>query len=349
MKNVRGTPAFWQSKLFDTLAMLRTFGTPTWFISLSPAEFLWPEFIQAVGKRMRRNWSEDEISTMEWINKAEYFRNNSVPVNQMFENRIESFFSDFLLNKANPLGEITEHIEKIEFQVRGSPHAHCLLWVKDAPRVDVNTEEEVCDFVDKYICGKIPSESEENEELRSLVMKLQTHRHSPCCRKHVNGRCRFNFPRPPSTKTILARSSNDYSDVKIDEKDRRHILQLIHERIDAGDGATLKEILESECIPEEMYLDCLRMTSQRGTNVILQRDVGDCNTNNFNAHCLQLWHANIDIQYIADPYSCIMYVLSYVMKCENGMSEILKRVAKEYKDETVQKQMKEVLYQFANK
>ena len=181
MKNVRGTPAFWQSQLFDTLAMLRTFGTPIWFISLSPAEFLWPEFIQAVGKRMRRNWTEDQISVMEWITKAEYFRNNSVPVNQMFENRIESFFSDFLLSKANPLGEITEHVEKIEFQVRGSPHAHCLLWVKDAPRVDVNTEEEVCEFVDKYICGKIPSEIEENEELRNLVMKLQTHRHSPCC------------------------------------------------------------------------------------------------------------------------------------------------------------------------
>ena len=220
MKNVHGTPAFWQSQLFDTLAMLRTFGTPTWFISLSPAEFLWPEFIQAVGNRMRRNWTEDQISVMEWIIKAEYFRNNSVPVNQMFENRIESFFSDFLLSKANPLGEITEHVEKIEFQVRGSPHAHCLLWVKDAPRVDVNTEEEVCEFVDKYICGKIPSEIEENEELRNLVMKLQTHRHSPCCQKHVNGRCRFNFPCPPSTKTILARNSTDYSDVKIDEKDR---------------------------------------------------------------------------------------------------------------------------------
>ena len=155
-------------------------------------------------------------------------------------------------------------------------------------------------------------------------MKLQTHRHSPCCRKHVNGRCRFNFPHPPSTKTILARNSTDYSDVKIDEKDRRHILKLIHERIEAGDGASLKEILQSECIPKEMYLDCLCMTSQRGTNVILQRDIGDCNTNNFNGHCLQLWHANIDIQYIADPYSCIMYVLSYVMKSENGMSEILK-------------------------
>ena len=31
------------------------------------------------------------------------------------------------------------------------------------------------------------------------------------------------------------------------------------------------------------------------------------------------------------------------------MSEILKRVAKEYKDETVQKQMKQVLYQFTKK
>ena len=172
--------------------------------------------------------------------------------------------------------------------------------------MDVNTDEEVCDFVDKYICGKIPSETKENEELQNLVMKLRTHRYSPCCRKHVNGRCQFNFPCPPSTKTILSRNSTDYSDVKIDEKDRQHILKLIHERIEVGDGASLKEILESECIPEQMYLDCLHMTSQRGTNVILQRDIADCNTNNFNADCLQLWHVNIDIHYVADPYSCVM-------------------------------------------
>ena len=44
-----------------------------------------------------------------------------------------------------------------------------------------------------------------------------------------------------------------------------------------------------------------------------------------------------------------MYVLSYVMKCENGMSEILKRMAKEFKDQSVQDQMKKVLSTFANK
>ena len=56
----------------------------------------------------------------------------------------------------------------------------------------------------------------------------------------------------------------------------------------------------------------------------------------------------MDIQYVADPYSCIMYVLSYVMKCENEMSEILKRVAKEFRDQSVWDQMK-ILSTFANK
>ena len=50
MSNVQGTPAYWQQQLYDTLAMLKKFGTPTWFLTLSPAEFLWVEFIQAIGK-----------------------------------------------------------------------------------------------------------------------------------------------------------------------------------------------------------------------------------------------------------------------------------------------------------
>ena len=55
MNNVCGTPAYWQFQLMDTLAIMQTFGTPTWFISLSPTEFLWPEFTQAVGKRLELN------------------------------------------------------------------------------------------------------------------------------------------------------------------------------------------------------------------------------------------------------------------------------------------------------
>ena len=349
MKQIHGTPAYWQQQLMDTLAMLRTFGTPTWFLSLSPAEFLWAEMTQAVGKKMFINWTEEDVMRMDWQTKAAHFRNNPLPVDQMFHNRLESFFSDFLLSDAHPLGDISEHVEKIEFQARGSPHAHCLIWVKDAPKVDEHSDEEVCQFVDQYIHGKIPCDSEENTDIHGLVKKLQGHAHSPYCRPHINARCRFNFPRPPTTKTIIARNKNDSYDSGIDEKMRRHIMQLVHERIEENGGATLKEILESEQISQELYLDCLRSSSHRGTNIILEWDVTDTKTNNYNADCLKLWRANMDIQYVADPYACIMYVLSYVMKCENGMSEILKRTAKEFKDETVRKQMGKVLSTFANK
>ena len=110
--------------------------------------------MQAVGRKIGKKWTEEDVSRMEWITKAEHFRENPVPVDQMFESRIDSFFRYFLLSKANPLGPISEYIQKIEFQVRGTPHAHCLLWVKDAPRVDENSDDEVCEFVDRYINGK---------------------------------------------------------------------------------------------------------------------------------------------------------------------------------------------------
>ena len=349
MKKVRGTPAYWQSALMDTLAMLRTFGTPTWFLSLSPAEFLWPEFTQAVGKKIWKNWTLEDVMEMDWETKASNFRKNPLPVDQMFGRRLENFFKYFLMSKAHPLGHITEHIEKIEFQARGSPHAHCLLWVKDAPKVDKESDEKVCEFVDKYVNGRIPCDFPENELIRGLVKKLQTHNHSPFCRPHVKARCRFNFPRPPCPKTIIARNRSDDLHVDIDEKVRQHIMEIVHERISKEDGSCLKDILESENIPEDMYVDCLRLSGQRGTTIILKRDIDDTRTNNCNLDCLNLWNANMDIQYVADAYACIMYVLSYVMKCERGMSEILKRVAKEYKDECVQRQMKEVLHTFSNK
>ena len=285
MKNVRGTPAYWQNALMDTLAMLRSFGTPTWFLSLSPGEFLWPEFTQAVGKKMWKNWTVEEVINMDWETKASNFRKNPLPVDQMFGKRVENFFRYVLTSKAHPLGNIIEHFQKIEFQACRSPHAHCLLWIKDAPKVDKESDEEVCEFIDKYVNGRVPCDIPENEEIRSLVKKLQTHHHSPVCRAHVKARCRFNFPRPPYPKTIIARNRSNDGHVDVDEKVQRYVLELVHERIEREDGSSLKEILDSENIPEEMYVDCLRLSAQHGVNVILKRDIGDSHTNNCNLDC----------------------------------------------------------------
>ena len=73
----------------------------------------------------------------------------------MFQHRVEAFFSEYLLSDTHPLGHITDYVIKIKFQMRGSPQAHCLLWVKDAPKIDRDPDDVVCAFIDKYTTAVI--------------------------------------------------------------------------------------------------------------------------------------------------------------------------------------------------
>ena len=57
----------------------------------------------------------------------------------------------------------------------------------------------VCDFIDKYIACNIPTD---NEKLKELVLLVQQHKHSTYCKR--NKQCRFSFPQPPSSCTLIS-------------------------------------------------------------------------------------------------------------------------------------------------
>ena len=57
--------------------------------------------------------------------------------------------------------------------MRGSPHANCLLWVKDAPKFDKDPDNVVCAFIDKYITAVIPPVAPENEHHIKLMDNLE--------------------------------------------------------------------------------------------------------------------------------------------------------------------------------
>ena len=128
----------------------------------------------------------------------------------MFQHRIEAFFSEYLLSDAHPLGHITDYVIKIEFQMRGSPHAHCLLWVKDAPKIDKDPDDVVFALIDKYITAVIPPIAPENEHEIKLMENLQKHTHSDYF-------C-FGFPKPPTTKTLISRPPIDDNDEIIENE-----------------------------------------------------------------------------------------------------------------------------------
>ena len=91
----------------------------------------------------------------------------------MFQHRVENFFTEYILSDSHPIGNILEYVIKIEFQMRGSPHAHCLLWVKDSPKINEDPDEVVCQFIDKYITVQIPEPTYANEIDIKLMKQLQ--------------------------------------------------------------------------------------------------------------------------------------------------------------------------------
>ena len=120
----------------------------------------------------------------------------------MFQHRLEALFSEYLLSDTHPLGYITDYVIKIKFQMRGSPHAHCLLWIKDALKIDKDPDDVVCAFIDKDITAVIPPVTSEDEHHIKLMDSLQKHTHSDYCCKNKSF-C-LGFPKPPATKTLIS-------------------------------------------------------------------------------------------------------------------------------------------------
>lgn len=51
---------------------------------------------------------------------------------------------------------------------------HCLYWIENAPKLNEDGEDAVCDFIDKYVSCAVPSEKED-VELRNIVLAVQQH------------------------------------------------------------------------------------------------------------------------------------------------------------------------------
>ena len=80
--------------------------------------------------------------------KSKWLRSNPVTAARHFHYRLNTFFQNFLKSCANPLGKLTDYAIRIEFQARGSPHAHTLLWIEGAPKYGIDDDQVVCDFIE---------------------------------------------------------------------------------------------------------------------------------------------------------------------------------------------------------
>ena len=108
--------------------MLRTLGIPTWFMTLSAADLHWMEMLESVSIHNKKHLTRKDIQNMSIKEWSDALKANPVTSITMFQYRVESFFTHCILDEIEPVGKVKEHTIKTEFQERGSPHAHCLLY-----------------------------------------------------------------------------------------------------------------------------------------------------------------------------------------------------------------------------
>lgn len=102
---------------------------------------------------------------------------------------------------------IRHYFKRIEFQHRGSPHAHILAWLDNAPKDALNEDyDEAIELIDTLISVST-AEASGN-------IKLQTHKHTFTCYKKMTAKkaqkCRFEAPFMPCKKNNDFNSDEKY-------------------------------------------------------------------------------------------------------------------------------------------
>lgn len=214
---------------------------------------------------------------------------------------------------------------------------HSVLWVNDAPKYGINSDSEVCDFVDKYVSAAIP---ENDNQLKELVLLLQKHRHSTYCKKQNT--CRFDFPKPPSYYTLITEplDEEEMTDSKLNNA-RRDLLAKVRKITSENNELSLDEVLAKANVNKTAYTEALQISS-RGTVIVLQKKTNETCINNYNPTVLSAWKANMDIQFVLNAFACVMYIASYITKTERAMGKLLKEVADEHRTEELKTQLNKI-------
>jgi hypothetical protein len=328
LKQIRGSPSYWKQVRSEMLAMVRQIGKPTLFGSLSAAESEWPELITILYKNIRKKeLTLEQAKNLSFNDKAELIRMDPITCAQYFDHRIKKLINEYLKKKNGPFKKykLVDYDFRVEFQHRGSPHIHILIWLDGAPIYhEFKDNLDVTEFIDSIITCNADHP----------LIKFQTHSHTHTCNKSknckTNGKksfkCRFNIPYPIMRRTtILQPLSDETNDVlkKKAKSDYDRIQSKLNLLKDIKYFITYDDFLAELYLSEDDYLLAIRSSIIRST-VFLKRECNEVFINAYNKDILDVHKANMDLQYVLDPHACIAYMVNYINKSNRGQSELIR-------------------------
>ena len=202
VKKMRGSMAYWNSAMNELIAQIRCLGPPHYFITFSCNDLHWEDMICAM--LIADGDADRDPKTVGTYNAQKLVEKYPVIVSRHFMIRVNAMMA--LLKSDDTIlgGKLVDHWWRIEFQNRGSPHVHMLVWIEGTPNFD--TPEGIA-RIDEVMTCELP----DNPEMKVLINEVQRHHHTQTCYKNTSAECRFNFPRISSKRThIVANTSNEF-------------------------------------------------------------------------------------------------------------------------------------------
>lgn len=166
----------------NLFARIRQLGRAHFSVTLSCAKVLWLELIKLL--KLTHDKVEitlDEAANLSNTEKHRLVREDPSTTFQYFNRRVSEQMK-MLFAKDGPFGTHTpsHYYLRVEFQHRGSPQVHIILWLRDKPDLDPLNQVTFPNILDSIVTCH-PSTLDDPE-----LVRLQTHRHTHTCKKHLS-------------------------------------------------------------------------------------------------------------------------------------------------------------------
>lgn len=119
-QSIPSSPAFWEQTKKEVMAMIRQFGFPTLFVTVSPSEHLWTELLVLLKQSVdKTSISEIDALSLSYLEKDRLLRSDPVLVTRYNDERFRCMFS-YWKDPDGPFKKypINNYFYRTEFQAR---------------------------------------------------------------------------------------------------------------------------------------------------------------------------------------------------------------------------------------
>ena len=323
LRTIPNSAYYWSERKKDLFAMIRQYGKPTVFFTISANEIGWPKLLQLLHNlKNNSEISVEDAAALHFIEKSTLINEDAVTCAIYFNKLVNVLMKILQSKRFSPFKKyrILYYFKRIKFQHRGSPHAHILAWLDNAPEDALGKDyNKAIDLID-FLISVSAAEASGN-------IKLQTHKHTFTCYKGVAlkrmQKCRFEAPFMPIKTTMILTPMKDTEDGFKEYKAKYNALRKNLENYEYVDFQTFYE--DNNINSDQEYVNIIRAGINR-PRVFPKRQPYEKWHNPFNRFILNIVKSNTDFQFITEEYSCATYVVEYVNKTNRGVSNLQRKI-----------------------